>query len=58
MRKVHIGNATLLLADAFVEMPKIGDVDVIITDPPYNPKTHTGRAQRSRLRLLKLTSTV
>jgi site-specific DNA-methyltransferase (adenine-specific) len=42
MRKKQIGNATLLLGDAFVEMPKIGDVDVIITDPPYNPKTHKG----------------
>jgi site-specific DNA-methyltransferase (adenine-specific) len=42
MRIRQIGNATLLLADAFVEMPKIGDVDVIITDPPYNSKTHKG----------------
>ena len=42
MRKKEIGNATLILADAFVEMPKLGDVDVIITDPPYNPKTHKG----------------
>jgi site-specific DNA-methyltransferase (adenine-specific) len=42
MRKRQIGNATLILANAFVEMPKIGDVDVIITDPPCNPKTHKG----------------
>src|ERR1017187_4998629 len=38
----QIGNATLYLADAFLVMPTLGEVDSIITDPPYNPKTHKG----------------
>src|ERR1022692_3362197 len=42
MRKEQIGNATLYLADAFEVMPKLGEVDCIITDPPYNAKTHRG----------------
>jgi site-specific DNA-methyltransferase (adenine-specific) len=42
MRTEQIGNCTLHLADAFELMPTLGDVDCIITDPPYNPKTHRG----------------
>ena len=42
MRKEQIGNAALYLADAFEVMPKLGEVDCIITDPPYNAKTHRG----------------
>jgi site-specific DNA-methyltransferase (adenine-specific) len=42
MRKVQIGSATLYLADAFEIMPTLGQVDSIITDPPYNAKTHRG----------------
>jgi len=42
MRKKQIGDATIYLADAFTLMPDLGDVDCIITDPPYNAKTHTG----------------
>ena len=38
----QIGSATLILGDAFIEMPKLGEVDSIIPDPPYNPKTHKG----------------
>jgi site-specific DNA-methyltransferase (adenine-specific) len=41
MRK-QIGAATLYLADAFDIMPTLGEVDSIITDPPYNAKTHKG----------------
>jgi len=42
MRKEQIGSATLYLADAFDIMPTLGLVDSIITDPPYNAKTHKG----------------
>jgi len=42
MRKEQIGSATLYLADAFEIMPTLGEVDSIITDPPYNAKTHNG----------------
>lgn len=42
MRKEQIGSATLYLADAFEIMPTLGEVDSIITDPPYNAKTHRG----------------
>lgn len=40
MRKEQIGAATLYLADAFDILPSLGEVDCIITDPPYGPKTH------------------
>lgn len=42
MHTQHIGDATLILGDAFSIMPKLDPVDVIISDPPYNPKTHKG----------------
>jgi site-specific DNA-methyltransferase (adenine-specific) len=42
MQKKLIGNTTLFLADAFTLMPALDEVDAIITDPPYNPKTHKG----------------
>lgn len=43
MRIEKIGNATLYLADCAEVMPKIGQVDVVITDPPYgNGDTHAG----------------
>ena len=41
-RVKRIGDALLYQADAFDLMPELGDVDAIITDPPYNPKTHKG----------------
>jgi site-specific DNA-methyltransferase (adenine-specific) len=48
MRKEQIGNASLYLADAFEVMPTLGEVDSIITDPPYNARTHRGaRTTRS-----------
>ena len=40
--EVNIGDATLFRADAFDMMPAIGEVDCIITDPPYNSRTHQG----------------
>src|ERR1700733_3404534 len=42
MRKKQIGNALLIHGDAFLLMPTLGDVDCILTDPPYNAKTHRG----------------
>jgi site-specific DNA-methyltransferase (adenine-specific) len=42
MLKEQIENCTLFHADAFALMPTLGDVDCIITDPPYNPRTHKG----------------
>ena len=49
MRKEQIGNATLYLADAFDIMPTLGEVDSIITDPPYDAKTHANaRSLRGR----------
>jgi site-specific DNA-methyltransferase (adenine-specific) len=40
METRHIGNATLLLGDAFDILPTLEPVDVIITDPPYGSRTH------------------
>ena len=49
MRTKLFGNATLILADAFEAMPALGDVDCIITDPPYNAKTHKGARSANAL---------
>jgi site-specific DNA-methyltransferase (adenine-specific) len=44
----RIGDCVLYQGDAFRLMPDIGEVDCIITDPPYNAKTHKGaRSARS-----------
>lgn len=49
MRKERIGAATLYLADAFDIMPTLGEVDSIVTDPPYDARTHNGaRSLRGR----------
>jgi len=42
MLKKQIGDCTLFHDDAFTLMPTLGEVDCIITDPPYNAKTHEG----------------
>jgi site-specific DNA-methyltransferase (adenine-specific) len=48
MRK-QIGSATLYQGDAFDIMPTLGEVDSIITDPPYDAKTHANaRSLRGR----------
>ena len=48
MQTRRIGDATLILGDAFEILPGLEPVDVIVTDPPYNTKTHRGaRSQRS-----------
>ena len=48
MHRLQVGNAILILGDAFTQMSKLDPVDSIITDPPYNLKTHMGaRSTRS-----------
>ena len=54
MQTKHIGDATLLLGDAFDILPALEPVDVIITDPPYGPRTHhaiTSRCGEGGLRI-------
>ncbi|HTU44901.1 MAG TPA: site-specific DNA-methyltransferase [Bryobacteraceae bacterium] len=46
----QIGNAALYLGNAFSVMPRVGEIDAIITDPPYNPKTHKGARSAKSLR--------
>lgn len=46
---VTMGRATLYLADAYVMLPRLGWVDAIVTDPPYEFRAEGGghyRAQR------------
>jgi site-specific DNA-methyltransferase (adenine-specific) len=46
--KKQIGDSVIYRADSFEIMPALNDVDVILTDPPYNSKTHKGaRSARS-----------
>ena len=39
---VIIGNATLYLGDCMDILPTLDKVDAVITDPPYDAKTHNG----------------
>ena len=41
-RKEIIGDATLYLGDCLEILPTLGKVDAVITDPPYDAKTHDG----------------
>lgn len=36
MRKEVIGNATLYLGDSLTVLPTLGQIDALITDPPYS----------------------
>lgn len=40
--EVEIGNATLYLGDCMDILRTLGKVDAVITDPPYDAKTHDG----------------
>ena len=42
MQTTQIGEATLLLGDAFDILPGLDPVDVVITDPPYGSQTREG----------------
>jgi len=48
-RTVCIGDCVLHQGDAFLLMPNCGEVDCIITDPPYNAKTHKGARSANSL---------
>lgn len=41
MRVETIGDATLYLGDCLEILPTLEKVDVVITDPPYDERTHT-----------------
>lgn len=47
MKPVIIGDATLYQGDCLEILPTLGEVDAVITDPPYDHRTH------SRARSLK-----
>ena len=49
VQKKQIGESTIYLGDAFSIMPTLGDVDCILTDPPYNAKTHAGARSANSL---------
>lgn len=42
MRVEQIGDATLYLGDCRELLPTLGKVDAVVTDPPYQEKTHKG----------------
>ena len=46
MRIERIGNATLYLADCMDVLPILDKVDAVITDPPYDEKTHSGHLSK------------
>lgn len=49
MRPVTIGNATLYLADCLAIQGQLGNVDHVVTDPPYEEQAHTkARRQLSK----------
>lgn len=56
--KVEIGGATLYLGDCREILPTLPRVDAVITDPPYDEKTHSGHlsnaADRQELGFEKL----
>jgi len=41
---------TLHVGDCFSELPKLpdGSIDVVISDPPYEPETHTSERRVAR----------
>lgn len=41
-----IKDATLILGDAFTILPTLDAVDVVLTDPPYDARTHRGARSR------------
>lgn len=42
MKIEKIGDATLYLGDCMDILPTLGKVDAVVTDPPYDEKTHSG----------------
>lgn len=41
-REVQIGDCRLILGDCLEVLPTLGKVDAVVTDPPYQEKTHKG----------------
>jgi site-specific DNA-methyltransferase (adenine-specific) len=56
LRKEIIGNAALYLGDCFEILPSIENIDVTITDPPYDEKTHKGARSFNNKKEAYLTS--
>ena len=54
MRKEVIGDATLYLADCRNVLPLLGQVNAVITDPPYENDAHTKQRRVSRGDILVL----
>lgn len=44
----QIGDATIYLSDALDLMPQLGEVDCVLTDPPYDARTHAGARTTKR----------
>lgn len=42
MQVERIGDATLYCGDCLEILPTLGEVDAVVTDPPYSERTHTG----------------
>lgn len=50
VRKVEIGDCTLYHGDCLDVMPSLGRVDHILSDPPYEDRTHQAKRTPRRLR--------
>lgn len=48
MQKAEIGDATLYCGDCLEILPTLGEVDHVITDPPYSERTHSGHDAGAR----------
>lgn len=48
LRKEVIGNQTLILGDCLEVMPTLGEVQTILTDPPFSERTHKGHDAGAR----------
>jgi len=53
MRKEIIGNHTLYLGDCLEILPTLGQVDAVITDPPYGINASAGIGRSDRIRVGK-----
>lgn len=46
MSEIHIGKQTLILGDSLEVMPKLGMFDHLISDPPYEQRTHDSKSSQ------------
>lgn len=49
IREERIGNQRLILGDCLEVMPTLGEVQAILTDPPFSERTHKGHDAGARL---------